>query len=54
MFFIPPGSDLEKFREFDIEYFQTGFNIEVMTIDPDIDFTSEETQYKLIEFWDKL
>ena len=25
-----------------------------MTIDPDIDWPSEEVQYKQLEFWDKL
>ena len=45
MFFIPPGSDLEKFQEFDIEYFKTGFNVEIMAVDPDIDYASEATQY---------
>ena len=42
-FFIPPGSDTEKFYDFDSRYFRTGFDSYVITINEEIDYTLEET-----------
>ena len=32
-YFIPPGSDTEKFHDYDSEYFRTGFNTLIVTVD---------------------
>ena len=53
-FFIPPDSDTEKFYLFDSKYFRTGFDTWVINLRDDIDYTSEETQLQLLNFWDKL
>jgi hypothetical protein len=37
-----------------MKYFQTGFDTEIIVENPDVDFSSEETQYTLLEFYDKL
>ena len=44
-FFIPPGSDVEKFFHFDLDYYRTGFSVEIININDEIDYTSEVVQY---------
>ena len=44
-FFIPPGSGVEKYYNFDVEYFSTGFNVDIVVINEDIDYSSESIQY---------
>ena len=53
-FFIPPGSDVEKFFNFDLDHYRTGFNIDILNVNEEIDYTSEAVQYQIIDFWDKL
>ena len=42
-FFIPPGSDTEEYYLYDVKYFRTGFNTDILTINEDIDYTAEDT-----------
>jgi len=41
-FFIPKGTLTESYFKTDIEYFQTGNNIQTIVDNPDIDFASED------------
>lgn len=38
----------------DMKYFKTGFDIETIVDNPHIDYSSEESQYTLMGFYDKL
>ena len=44
-FFIPPGSNTDKFYQLDKEYFQTGHTSSIMVNNPSLDYASEELQY---------
>ena len=41
--FIPEDSYTEKFYQMDMKYFQTGFDMETIVENPDVDFSSEES-----------
>jgi hypothetical protein len=41
-FFFPRGTLTESYFNMDIEYFQTGNNIQTIVDNPDIDFASED------------
>ena len=42
--FIPKGSATEKFFEMDLSHFKTGFDVNIMVENPNLDFSSEENQ----------
>ena len=44
-FFIPPGSNTDRFYQLDKEYFQTGFKTAIMVDNPLLDYASEDVQY---------
>ena len=52
--FIPEGSNTEKYLRLDMEYYETGFKTRIHTDNPDLDYSSEESQYRLLELYDKL
>lgn len=52
--FIPKGSNTEKYLDLDYQYYDTGFKTRIHVDNSDLDYSSEETQYKLLEFYDKL
>ena len=45
-YFIPPGTDVEKYIKFDLRHYRTGYNTDLITdvSNLDIDFASEEIQ----------
>ena len=53
-FFIPEGSDLDKFLNFDLDYYRTGFYADILVVNDEIDYASETAQYTMIDFWDKM
>lgn len=38
----------------DLKYFQTGIEVFEMVRNPDLDYSSEEIQYHLLDYYDKL
>ena len=53
-FFIPKGSLTDMFHKLDLEYFQTGIRVTTVVGNTDLDYSSEESQYKMLDFYDKL
>ena len=53
-FFIEPGSTLDGFIQLDIRNFQTGYGSDIYSYTVNTDLTSEESQYKIIDFYEKL
>ena len=41
--FIPKGSNTYKYYEMDLEYFKSGFDVDIVVENPNIDYSSEET-----------
>ena len=37
-----------------MDYFQTGFFVDIMIENPDIDYSTIESQYTMLDFYDKL
>lgn len=37
-----------------MEYFKTGFDVDIIVENSDIDYSSEETQTKILDFYDKV
>ena len=52
--FIPTGSIAEQYLDLDKEYFATGAKPTIYIENGTYDQTSEEAQYTLLEFFDKL
>ena len=52
--FIPEGSNTDKFYQLDLEYFKTGFDVNIIVENPNLDYSSEETQLQLQDFYNKL
>ena len=53
-YFIPNGSEAEKYLELDKEYFATGFEATVYMDNADFDHASARGQYTMLDFFDKL
>ena len=53
-FFIKEGSNCFNFLTKNEAYFASGFSPVIYIDDPTTDFTSEESQYKLLEFQERL
>jgi len=52
--FIPEDSNTDKFYQMDMKYFKTGFEVETIIHNPDVDYSTEESQYKLLGLYDSL
>jgi len=52
--FIPEDSNTDKFYQMDMNYFKTGFEVETIIDNPDVDYSTEESQYQLLRFYDSL
>ena len=53
-YFIPRDSILLDYLKKDIEHFGTGYHIDIQTFCSDIDLSSAESQYKILDFYEKL
>ena len=53
-YFIGEDSYIYNYYQLNEEYFQSGFPTTLFVDDPSIDYTSIETQLKILEFNDKL
>ena len=38
----------------DLAHFRSGFDVDLVVDNPDIDYSSEETQLQLLDYFDKL
>ena len=53
-FFIPKGTYTDAFHQLDVKYFGTGIRVTTIVENTDFDFSSEEAQYQLLDFYDKM
>lgn len=53
-YFIGSDAYIYDFFQLNDKYFKTGFSTTLFVDNPEIDYTSPETQFQLLEFDDKL
>ena len=53
-YFIPSKSSVDKFFDLDLEYFESGFTVQLYVYNSDVDYASAETQYRMLDFYDKI
>ena len=53
-YFIPAESSVEKFFDLDLKYFESGFTVQLYVYNSHVDYSSTETQYRMLDFYDKI
>ena len=53
-YFIPAKSSVDKFFDLDLRYFESGFTVQLFVYNSEVDYSSSETQYQMLDFYDKI
>jgi hypothetical protein len=53
-YFLPEDTYTYDYFQFDLKYFQTGFETKIVIDNEDVDYSEMEVQLQLLDFFDKL